>query len=135
MQNFAREYLRRTNLRHSFPVRRVGSRNCFLFHSLFCGIIIEKELHVLNKHFCSSLSLSLFALLSRRGGGDEEEEEEQQQQEGKESLVSGKIRVRNLQFSKRPRSLFCLECRRTTRQKQTKIETSSNLIYKEEEEE
>ena len=102
MQNFAREYLRRTNLRHSFPVRRVGSRNCFL--SLFCGIIIEKELHVLNKHFCSSLSLSLFALLSRRGGGDEEEEEEQQQ-EGKESLVSGKIRVRNLQFSKRPRDL------------------------------
>ena len=61
----------------------MGSRNCFL--SLFCGIIIEKELHVLNKHKVR-LSLSLFALLSRRGGGDEEEEEEQQQ-EGKESLT------------------------------------------------
>ena len=121
MQNFVREYLRRTNLRHSFPVRRVGSRNCFL--ALFCGIIIEKELHVL-KHKVR-LSLSLFALLSRRGGGDEEEEEEEQQREGKESLVSGKIRVRNLQFSKRPRSLFW---RRRTRKKQTKIETSSNLI-------
>jgi len=59
----------------------VGSRNCFL--ALFCGIIIEKELHVL-QHFCSSLSLSLFALLSRRGGDEEEEEE---QQEGKESLT------------------------------------------------
>tara|TARA_B110000444_G_C18490531_1_gene433300 strand:+ start:144 stop:359 length:216 start_codon:yes stop_codon:yes gene_type:complete len=70
----------------------VGSRNCFL--ALFCGIIIEKELHVL-KHKVR-LSLSLFALLSRRGGGDEEEEEEEEQ-EGKESLtaarlVSGKIR-------------------------------------------
>ena len=119
VQNFAREYLRRTNLRHSFPVRRVGSRNCFL--SLFYGIIIEKELHVL-KHKVR-LSLSLFALLSRRGG---DEEEEEQQREGKESLVSGKIRVRNLQFSKRPRSLFW--SRRTTRKKQTKIETSSNLI-------
>jgi hypothetical protein len=73
-----------------------------------------------------SLSFSLFALLSRRGGGGDEEEEEEQQQEGKESLVSGKIRVRNLQFSKRPRSLFW--SRRTTRKKQTKIETSSNLI-------
>ena len=34
-------YLRRTNLRHSFSVRLVGSHNCFLrFLSLFCGIII-----------------------------------------------------------------------------------------------
>jgi hypothetical protein len=44
----------------------------------------EKELHVL-KHKVR-LSLSLFALLSRRGG-DEEEEEEEQQREGKESLT------------------------------------------------
>ena len=79
------EYLRRTNLRHSFPVRRVGSRNCFL--ALFCGIIIEKELHVLQHKV--RLSLSLFALLSRRGGGDEEEEE-QQQREGKESFSFSK---------------------------------------------
>lgn len=57
VQNFAREYLRRTNLRHSFPVRRVGSRNCFL--SLFYGIIIEKELHVLKHKVRLSLSLSL----------------------------------------------------------------------------
>ena len=53
-----------------------------------------------------SLSLSLFALLSRRGGGDEEEEE--QQQEGEESFTTarlvnnGKIHIRNLQFSKPP---------------------------------
>ena len=80
------EYLRRTNLRHSFPVRLVGSRNCFLFHSLFYGIIIEKELHVLQHKV--RLSLSLFALLSRRGGGDEEEEE--QQREGKESFSFSK---------------------------------------------
>jgi hypothetical protein len=47
----------------------VGSRNCFLFHSLFCGIIIEKELHVLNKHKVR-LSLSLSLLFFR---GEEEE--------------------------------------------------------------
>ena len=64
----------------------MGSRNCFL--ALFCGIIIEKELHVL-KHKVR-LSLSLFALLSRRGGGDEEEEEEEEQREGKESFSFSK---------------------------------------------
>ena len=43
----------------------MGSRNCFL--ALFCGIIIEKELHVL-KHKVRSLSLSL-----RFFRGEEEE--------------------------------------------------------------
>jgi hypothetical protein len=69
----------------------VGSRNCFL--ALFCGIIIEKELHVLKHKVRLSLSLSV-----RFFRGEEEETKKKKKKKNNERakrvfrLVNGKIR-------------------------------------------
>ena len=68
----------------------MGSRNCFL--ALFCGIIIEKELHVLKHKVRLSLSLLRFFR------GEEEETKKKKKKKNNERakrvfrLVNGKIR-------------------------------------------